>query len=52
MDFLKDFFKDYEKPVIYGLESGHEKPDLVTVPLGAECSVEIWEDENKIYFEK
>lgn len=52
MDFLKDFFKDYEKPVIYGLESGHEKPDLVTMPLGAKCVVEINENENKIYFEK
>ena len=52
MDFLKDFFKDYEKPVIYGLESGHEKPDLVTIPLGAKCIVEITEDKNEIYFEK
>mgnify|MGYP003582769076 CR=1 FL=1 len=52
MDFLKDFFKDYEKPVIYGLESGHEKPDLVTMPLGAKCVVEINENKNKIYFEK
>lgn len=52
MDLLKNFFKDYEKPVIYGLESGHEKPDLVTVPLGAKCSVEIGEDENEIYFKK
>ena len=52
MDFLKDFFKDYEKPVIYGLESGHEKPDLVTMPLGAKCVVEINENKNKIHFEK
>ena len=52
MDFLQGFFKDYEKPVIYGLESGHEKPDLVTVPLGAKCSVEIRKDETEIYFEK
>ena len=52
MDLLKNFFKDYEKPVIYGLESGHEKPDLVTIPLGAKCIVEITEDKNEIYFEK
>ena len=52
MDFLKEFFKDYEKPVIYGLESGHEKPDLVTMPLGAKCTVRINEDKNEIYFEK
>ena len=52
MDFLQKFFKNYEKPVIYGLESGHEKPDLVTIPLGAKCSVEIRKDETEIYFEK
>lgn len=52
MDFLQGFFKDYEKPVIYGLESGHEKPDLVTIPLGVKCSVEIRKDETEIYFEK
>ena len=52
MDLLKNFFKDYEKPVIYGLESGHEKPDLVTIPLGAKCIVEITEDKIEIYFEK
>ena len=52
MDFFKNFFKDYKKPVIYGLESGHEKPDLATIPLGAKCTVEINENENQIYFEK
>ena len=52
MDFLQGFFKNYEKPVIYGLESGHEKPDLVTIPLGAKCSVEIRKDGTEIYFEK
>ena len=52
MDFLQEFFRNYEKPVIYGLESGHEKPDLATVPLGAKCSVEIMEDGTEIYFEK
>ena len=52
MDFLQEFFKNYEKPVIYGLESGHEKPDLATVPLGAKCSVEIRKDGTEIYFEK
>ena len=52
IDFLKDFFKDYEKPVIYGLESGHEKPDLVTMPMGAKCTLKINEKINEIYFEK
>ena len=52
MDFLQGFFKDYEKPVIYGLESGHEKPDLVTMPMGAKCTLKINENKNEIYFEK
>ena len=52
LDFLKDFFKDYKKPVIYGLESGHKKPDLVTMPLGAKCVVKVSENKPEIYFEK
>ena len=52
MDFLQGFFKDYEKPVIYGLESGHAKPDLVTMPMGAKCTLKINENINEIYFEK
>ena len=49
-DFLCDFFKDYNKPVLLGIESGHEKPNLVTLPLGATCFVDI--EKKEIFFEK
>ena len=40
-ELLKDFFGDYNKPVIYGMESGHTKPYMATLPLGAECKINI-----------
>ena len=41
MELLKDFFANYDKPVIYGMESGHKKPYMFTLPLGAECSINL-----------
>ena len=41
MELLKDFFADYDKPVIYGIESGHKKPYMFTLPLGAKCSINL-----------
>ena len=41
MELLKDFFADYNKPVIYGMESGHKKPYMFTLPLGAKCSINL-----------
>ena len=41
MELLKDFFVDYDKPVIYGMESGHKKPYMFTLPLGAKCSINL-----------
>ena len=41
MELLKDFFADYDKPVIYGMESGHKKPYMFTLPLGAKCSINL-----------
>ena len=41
MELLKDFFADYDKPVIYEMESGHKKPYMFTLPLGAECSINL-----------
>ena len=41
MELLKDFFANYNKPVIYGMESGHKKPYMFTLPLGAECSINL-----------
>ena len=53
-DFLNNFFKDFKKPVITGIECGHKKPDLITLPLGAECTINIDKnfDNIKIYFKK
>ena len=50
MELLKDFFANYNKPVIYGMESGHKKPYMFTLPLGAECSINLRNRE--ISFEK
>ena len=41
IELLKDFFADYDKPVIYGMESGHKKAYMFTLPLGAECSINL-----------
>ena len=50
MELLKDFFADYDKPVIYGMESGHKKPYMFTLPLGAKCSINLQNKE--ILFKK
>ena len=49
-ELLTDFFKNYEKPVISGIESGHGKPFMATLPLGADCTVNI--ETKKISFKK
>lgn len=41
IELLKDFFAEYDKPVIYGIESGHKKPYMFTLPLGAKCSINL-----------
>ena len=50
LELLKDFFADYDKPVIYGMESGHKKPYMFTLPLGAKCSINLQNKE--MLFEK
>ena len=50
LELLKDFFADYDKPVIYGMESGHKKPYMFTLPLGAKYSINLQNKE--ILFEK
>lgn len=50
LELLKDFFADYDKPVIYGMESGHKKPYMFTLPLGAKCNINLQNKE--ILFEK
>ena len=50
IELLKNFFADYDKPVIYGMESGHKKAYMFTLPLGAKCSINLQNKE--ILFEK
>lgn len=38
-ELLRDFFADYEKPVLAGLKCGHCRP-LVTLPMGARCRLD------------
>lgn len=38
-DYFKDFFSTYNKPVIFGVQSGHAKP-MGTLPLGALCTID------------
>lgn len=49
-ELLNDFFRDYDKPVISGVESGHDKPFMATLPLGSHCTINIETEE--ISFEK
>lgn len=39
LDFFCDFFKGYEKPVLWGIQSGHEKP-MATIPFGTICCLD------------
>jgi muramoyltetrapeptide carboxypeptidase len=48
-DFFCDFFKDFEKPVLWGLQSGHEKP-MGTIPLGEICIMNTYT--NRVVFER
>lgn len=38
-DFFCDFFKNYNKPVFWGIQSGHDKP-MGTIPLGTLCTMD------------
>ena len=44
--FLKDFFKDYNYPIIYNVDIGHTNPQL-TLPIGAKAYLKC---ENDIKF--
>ncbi|MDO5292070.1 MAG: LD-carboxypeptidase [bacterium] len=43
-DFFKDFFSSYKKPVLYGVQSGHEKP-MATIPFGTVCYINSYSAE-------
>lgn len=47
-ELFNDFFVDFNKPVLYNVESGHKKPFMSTLPLGAKCEI----DGEKIFFKK
>lgn len=47
-DFFRDFFKTYNKPVLWGIQSGHDKP-MGTIPLGTICNMNT--DEHSIRFD-
>lgn len=36
-NFFCDFFQDYQKPVLWGVQSGHGKP-MGTIPFGSICT--------------
>lgn len=38
-DYFKEFFHGYKKPVLYGVQSGHDTP-MGTIPFGTICSLE------------
>ncbi len=48
-DFFCDFFNDYDKPVLWGIHSGHEKP-MGTIPFGEICTMNTFT--NRIVFER
>lgn len=39
LDFFQNFFCDYDKPVLYGIQSGHDKP-MGTIPFGTVCNMD------------
>ncbi len=47
-DFFVDFFNDYNKPVLYRVHSGHDKP-MGTIPLGTICTIDTYQ--NRIWFQ-
>lgn len=48
-DFFCDFFKGYDKPVLWGIQSGHEKP-MGTIPFGAVCTFNTYT--GRVVFER
>lgn len=46
-EFLKDYFKGYEKPIIYNMDFGHVYP-IMTLPIGREATVDCTDKDIKI----
>ncbi|MFP4116428.1 MAG: LD-carboxypeptidase [Candidatus Aenigmatarchaeota archaeon] len=45
--YLKDFFKDFDIPVLYRMDFGHKEPNL-TFPIGANCILDT--DKGRLKF--
>ena len=45
--FLKDYFKDYDKPVVCNIDFGHVYP-ILTIPIGREANLECTDKKIKI----
>ena len=37
-EFLREYFKEYNIPIIYNLDFGHVSP-MLTLPIGAFCKI-------------
>ena len=48
-DYLDDLFQGYKKPVVYGLQSGHDKP-MGTIPLGTMCELNTYMDKISFHY--
>lgn len=46
--FFEEYFKDFEIPIIYGLDLGHTDPHY-TIPIGSEITIQ---DDSKIFVKK
>lgn len=49
LDFFRDFFAHYDKPVLWGVQSGHEKP-MGTIPFGEVCTLNTYA--GRVVFER
>ena len=50
LDFFQDFFRGYDKPVLWGVQSGHGKP-MGTIPLGTVCTMDTFSNTLRFDFE-
>lgn len=48
-DYFSELFRGYRKPVIYGVQSGHDKP-MGTIPLGTVCEVDTCTDKITFHY--
>lgn len=49
-DYLKEFFKDFDVPIIINQEIGHAEPNI-TIPIGEKCIIDTENKKWEILFE-